>query len=78
MHFCTCLSRLRDTGRSGQWAVLSILFVGYGGTLLMIYFCGIEGKAGKASPRTVEPNDLAPRIDERALYGVPPSLLPRE
>lgn len=42
-NFCTCLARLRDTGRSGWWYVSFLLPTV--GTGLMIWFCGVE--AGK-------------------------------
>ncbi len=39
-NLCTCLARLRDSGRSGWWwLAFNLPTVGTG---LMIYFCGIE------------------------------------
>lgn len=40
MNFCTCLNRLRDSGRSGFWYLTFLL--PYAGTGLMLYFCGFE------------------------------------
>jgi len=39
-NLCTCLARLRDSGRSGWWHVAFLLPTV--GTGLMIYFCGFE------------------------------------
>jgi hypothetical protein len=39
-NLCTCLARLRDTGRSGWWWIAFLLPTV--GTGLMIYFCGVE------------------------------------
>ena len=45
MNLATCVSRLRDSGRSGFWYLTFLLpMVGTG---LMIYFCGME--AGQKS-----------------------------
>lgn len=54
MSFCTCLNRLRDSGRSGFW-YLAFLFAPYIGTGLMVYFCGIEARKpedGTSRPRS--------------------------
>lgn len=40
MNMCTCLNRLRDSGRSGWWYLAFMLPLI--GLLAMIYFCGIE------------------------------------
>lgn len=45
MNLCTCLNRLRDSGRSGIW-YLSFLLPTVG-TGLMVYFCGIEKHPGR-------------------------------
>lgn len=51
MNFSTCLNRLRDSGRSGLWYISFLL--PYGGTPMMIYFCGIEaGDGGSYSAST--------------------------
>ena len=40
MNFCTCVNRLRNTGRTGWWWL--IFQVPVIGAPLMLYFCGIE------------------------------------
>ena len=45
MNLCTCLNRLRDSGRSGFWYLsFQLPTVGTG---LMLYFCGIEKSPGR-------------------------------
>ena len=40
MNLCSCLNRLRDSGRNGLWYLT--FFLPFVGMILMIYFCGIE------------------------------------
>jgi uncharacterized membrane protein YhaH (DUF805 family) len=53
MNMCTCLSRLRDSGRSGFW-YLSFLLPSVG-TGLMVYFCGVEKSPGRFTSGRSDP-----------------------
>ncbi|MET1411507.1 DUF805 domain-containing protein [Roseibium sp. HPY-6] len=53
MNLCTCLNRLRDSGRSGFWYLSFLLpTVGSG---LMCYFCGIEKTPGRFTSDEPDP-----------------------
>lgn len=53
MNLCTCLNRLRDSGRSGFWYLSFLLpTVGSG---LMLYFCGIEKTPGRFTSDKPDP-----------------------
>lgn len=45
MNLCSCLNRLRESGRSGLWYLSFLLPAA--GTGLMVYFCGIEKHPGR-------------------------------
>jgi len=61
MNLCTCLNRLRDSGRSGFWYLAFLLpSVGTG---LMIYFCGIEKSPGRFFPDRADPPSPLTRPD---------------
>lgn len=61
-NFCTCINRLRDTGRSGFWYLaFNLPLVGTG---LMIYHCGIIGSKNRvASDLYFEPEPDIGRSD---------------
>lgn len=81
MNLCTCLNRLRDSGRSGFWYLsFHLPTVGTG---LMLYFCGIEKSPGRFrshKPRPPEDGFVPvqmPAARPRAQTRVPPTP-PRE
>jgi len=55
MNLCTCINRLRDSGRSRFWYCTFLL--PSVGTALMIYFCGIEKGPGKFISDQPDPKD---------------------
>ncbi|WP_306142896.1 DUF805 domain-containing protein [Roseibium sp. MMSF_3412] len=79
MNLCTCLNRLRDSGRTGFWYLsFQLPTVGTG---LMFYFCGIEKAPGRFRSDNPRPPEDAfvpvyrPPAQPRTQYNVPP---PRE
>ncbi|MES0882505.1 DUF805 domain-containing protein [Roseibium sp. SCP14] len=63
-NFCTCLNRLRDSGRSWIWYLTFLLPTV--GTGLMIYFCGIERSdftANRNVPPNMQKKQLSPRTN---------------
>lgn len=70
MNLCTCLNRLRDSGRSGFW-YLSFLLPTVG-TGLMVYFCGIEKGPGRFTSDRSQPTMQQPVFHEPARPSPPP------
>lgn len=69
MNLCTCLNRLRDSGRSGFW-YLSFLLPSVG-TGLMVYFCGIEKAPGRFTSGRSDPPHQARSQPRRQLFPPP-------
>ncbi|WP_269580981.1 DUF805 domain-containing protein [Roseibium sp. Sym1] len=69
MNLCTCLNRLRDSGRSGFW-YLSFLLPSVG-TGLMVYFCGIEKAPGRFTSGRSDPPAPGPVSAAPAAFSAP-------